>query len=86
MKLRRRVRTNVTTEQAIELDIYKNITHSFSMNPIKVKDKVIVAVVGTEGVVVATHTYKETGVQVASIKDDDGGTVWVDVAFLKKVS
>ena len=56
------------------------------MNPIKVKDKVIVAVVGTEGVVVATHTYKETGVQVASIKDDDGGTVWVDVAFLKKVS
>lgn len=56
------------------------------MNSIKVKDKVIVAVVGIEGVVVATHTYKETGTQVASVKDVEGGTIWVDVAFLRKVS
>lgn len=53
---------------------------------IKIKDKVIVAVVGIEGVVLALHTYKETGTQVASIKCNDGGTVWVDVEFLKKVA
>jgi hypothetical protein len=53
---------------------------------IKVKDKVSVYITGTEGVVVATHTYKETGTQVASVKTEEGGTLWVELCFLRKVS
>lgn len=57
---------------------------------ITVKDTVLVpdfngSVAGTKGVVVSTHTYKESGIQVASVKSE-GVTVWVDVTKLKKVS
>jgi hypothetical protein len=76
--------TNVTTAPAIELDIYKNFNHSFSMN-ITAKDKVIDLSSGSQTVVITTHTYKE-GIQVASIKVDGNGSKWVPVTELKKVS
>jgi hypothetical protein len=76
--------TNVTTEPAIELDIYKNINHSYQMN-ITAKDKVIDLSSGSQATVIATHTYKEEGIQVASIKIDGNGSLWVPVTQLKKV-
>ena len=53
---------------------------------ITAKDKVIDLSSGSQAVVVATHTYKETGIQVASIKVDNNGSKWVPVTELKKVS
>lgn len=52
---------------------------------ITAKDKVIDLSSGSQATVIATHTYKEEGIQVASIKIDGNGSLWVPVTQLKKV-
>ena len=52
---------------------------------ITTKDKVIDLTSGSQGVVIATHTYKEEGIQIANVKTG-AGSAWVPVSQLKKVS
>lgn len=67
------------------IDIYKIIVTLTLMN-ITAKDKVIDLTTGSQATVIATHTYKEEGIQVASIKIDGNGSKWVPVTELKKVA